>query len=193
MNLPNKLSMLRIFLVPIMAILFIIDIPYNALWAVIVFICAAVTDVLDGHIARKYDMVTNLGKLLDPIADKLLVLFGLFLIVEANILPIGIGSIVAGLIIGREFLISAVRQVAAANGTVIHANNYGKAKTITQDLAIPMLMLFKLQAEIASLSEILWEIFKYTAYVMFAISVVLTVLSGVIYLIQNKRVYIDEK
>lgn len=193
MNLPNKLSMLRIFLVPIMAILFIIDIPYNALWAVIVFICAAITDVLDGHIARKYDMVTNLGKLLDPIADKLLVLFGLFLIVEANILPIGIGSIVAGLIIGREFLISAVRQVAAANGKVIHANNYGKAKTITQDLAIPMLMLFKLQAEIASLSEILWEIFKYTAYVMFSISVVLTVLSGVIYLIQNKRVYIDEK
>lgn len=193
MNLPNKLSSLRIFLVPVMAILFILDIPLNALWAVIVFCIAAFTDFLDGYIARKYNMVTNLGKLLDPIADKLLILFGLFLIVEANILPIGIGSIAAGVIIAREFLISAVRQVAAANGKVIHANGYGKIKTITQDIAIPMLMLFKLRVEIEGLSQLLWQIFMYSAYVMFAVCVFMTILSGVIYLVQNKRIFIDEK
>ena len=92
-----------------MALVFLLDFAYAPLIAVVIFALAAFTDFLDGKIARKYNMVTDLGKLLDPIADKLLVLFALFLVVEANLIPVGFGAFCGGIIIGRELLISAVR------------------------------------------------------------------------------------
>lgn len=192
MNLPNKLSLLRIFLVPIMAVLFILEIPYGALWAAIVFVVAAFTDFLDGHIARKRNLVTDLGKLLDPIADKLLVLFGLFLVVEGGLLPFGIGSISAALIIGRELLVSALRQIAVNKNIVIQANFYGKIKAVFQYISLPLLMITKLEVEIVKLSETLFDIIFYTSYVTFFIAVVLTILSGAVYVVQNRKVFYDE-
>ncbi len=192
MNLPNKLSLLRIILVPVMAVLYVVEIPLAPLWAVIVFILAACTDFLDGYIARKYHLVTDLGKLLDPIADKLLVAMALLLVAESNILPIGVGSIAAGIIIGREFLISAIRQIAAGKGIIIQANVYGKIKTICQDIALPLLMLLKMKEDLIALSSVLYDVLRYAAYVTFGVAVFMTILSCVIYLIQNKSVFRQE-
>ena len=151
MNLPNKLSCLRIILVPVMALVFLLDFAYAPLIAVVIFALAAFTDFLDGKIARKYNMVTDLGKLLDPIADKLLVLFALFLVVESNLIPVGFGAFCGGIIIGRELLISAVRQIAASKGVIIQANIYGKIKTFVQDIALPLTMLLKMEVTIVEL------------------------------------------
>ncbi|MEG1710172.1 MAG: CDP-diacylglycerol--glycerol-3-phosphate 3-phosphatidyltransferase, partial [Clostridia bacterium] len=181
MNLPNKLSVLRIVLVPIMAIVYVLPLPYVEIWAIAIFAIAAFTDFLDGYIARKYNMVTNLGKLLDPIADKLLITFALFIIVEQNILPIGIGCFCGALIIGRELLISMIRQIAASKGTIIQANKYGKIKTIFQDISLPMLMLLGMQG----LKGTFWNIFSYISYGMFAIAVLLTIISCLVYMVQN--------
>lgn len=187
MNLPNKLSVLRIVLVPIMAIVYVLPLPYVEIWAIAIFAIAAFTDFLDGYIARKYNMVTNLGKLLDPIADKLLITFALFIIVEQNILPIGIGCFCGALIIGRELLISMIRQIAASKGTIIQANKYGKIKTIFQDISLPMLMLLGMQG----LKGTFWNIFSYISYGMFAIAVLLTIISCLVYMVQNKKVFND--
>ena len=184
MNLPNKLSVLRIILVPVMAAVYILDWNYAPIVAVGIFALAAFTDFLDGYIARKYNMVTDLGKLLDPIADKMLICFALFLVVEANILPVGVGSIAAAIIISRELLISVVRQIAASKGVIIQANKYGKFKTICQDIALPVLMLLKTE-----MSETLTVVFSWAGYILFGAAVVLTILSCVVYLVQNKKVF----
>ena len=190
MNLPNKLSCLRIILVPAMAIVFLLDWAYAPLVAVAIFIIAACTDFLDGHIARKYNMVTDLGKLLDPIADKLLILFALFLVVEANLIPIGFGAFCGGIIIGRELLISAVRQIAASKGIIIQANIYGKIKTFVQDIALPMTMLLKMKEVIISgISAEFFEVYQIICWTLLAVVTLLTLISGVIYFVQNKKVF----
>ncbi len=190
MNLPNKLSCLRIILVPIMAIVFFINWEYAPLVAVAIFIVAALTDFLDGYIARKYNMVTDIGKLLDPIADKLLILFSLFLVVEANLIPVGFGAFCGGIIIGRELLISAVRQIAASKGIIIQANLPGKIKTFVQDIALPMTMLLKMEDVIVSgISSQFFDVYQIVCWSLLAIATVLTIVSGIIYLIQNKKVF----
>jgi len=194
MNLPNKLSCLRIILVPVMAIVFLLDFAFAPLVAVAVFAMAAFTDFLDGKIARKYNMVTDLGKLLDPIADKLLVLFALFLVVEAHLIPVGFGAFCGGIIIGRELLISAVRQIAASKGVIIQANIYGKIKTFVQDIALPMLMLCKMESVIVSaFSQTAFDVYQIVCWVMVAIATLLTLISGVVYLVQNKHVFSENK
>ena len=193
MNLPNKLSCLRIILVPVMAVVFLLDFAYAPLVAVAIFAMAAFTDFLDGKIARKYNMVTDLGKLLDPIADKLLVLFALFLVVEANLIPVGFGAFCGGIIIGRELLISAVRQIAASKGVIIQANIYGKIKTFVQDIALPMLMLCKMQTTIVELfSQSFFDVYQIVCWVMVGIATLLTLISGVVYLVQNKHVFAEK-
>ena len=193
MNLPNKLSCLRIILVPVMAVVFLLDFAYAPLVAVAIFAMAAFTDFLDGKIARKYNMVTDLGKLLDPIADKLLVLFALFLVVEANLIPVGFGAFCGGSIIGRELLISAVRQIAASKGVIIQANIYGKIKTFVQDIALPMLMLCKMQTTIVELfSQSFFDVYQIVCWVMVGIATLLTLISGVVYLVQNKHVFAEK-
>ena len=193
MNLPNKLSCLRIILVPVMAVVFLLDFAYAPLVAVAIFAMAAFTDFLDGKIARKYNMVTDLGKLLDPIADKLLVLFALFLVVEANLIPVGFGAFCGGIIIGRELLISAVRQIAASKGVIIQANIYGKIKTFVQDIALPMLMLCKMQTTIVELfSQSFFDVYQIVCWVMVGVATLLTLISGVVYLVQNKHVFAEK-
>lgn len=231
MNLPNKLSTLRICMVPLFVAAYFLPFFWGAYVAVGIFVLAALTDFFDGYIARKYNMVTDLGKLLDPIADKILVCAALFCVVATNplqylgYLDINGGSadwilmnnhrwsvdfgmiflaVGATIIISRELLISAVRQIAASKGIVLQANIYGKIKTIFQDVTLPLMFLLQgacLYAE-KTVTSLNYMPFSYTpslffaivwwcAVVMFAISVVLTVVSGVIYLIQNKKVFTD--
>lgn len=140
MNLPNKLTIFRIILVPIMvAISFInfdtniLGIPLNFIIMDIIFIIGSLTDKLDGYLARKNNQITNFGKFLDPIADKILVISAMLILVEAGRLP----ALIPIIIITREFAVSGYRLIAAEkNGKVIAANFWGKLKTVTQMLAI---------------------------------------------------------
>ena len=126
MNLPNKLTMLRIILIPVFLVLVLVDrIPMHYLWSLIVFLAACITDTLDGNIARKRNLVTDFGKLMDPLADKLLVTACMMIFVGWGRMP----SWVVFIVIAREFAISGLRMVAANNGTVIAAGWSGKIKT----------------------------------------------------------------
>lgn len=188
MNLPNKLSLFRIIAVPVMTLIYYLPVYMAPLWSVIIFIVAAFTDFLDGYIARKYNMVTDLGKLLDPIADKMLVVFALFIVVANGSLPVGWGGAACAVIVAREMLISIVRQIAASKGVIIQANIFGKLKTFSQDIALPLLMLFPLNIE-----GVLGDVIRYAGWGMFCVAVVMTVLSMIIYLWQNRGVFSEKK
>ena len=126
MNLPNKLTMLRIILIPVFLVLVLVEsIPMHYLWALLVYLIACFTDTLDGHIARSRGLVTDFGKLMDPLADKLLVTACMMIFVGWGRMP----SWVVFIVIAREFAISGLRMVAASNGTVIAAGWSGKIKT----------------------------------------------------------------
>ena len=213
MTLPNKLSTLRICMVPLFIVAYFLPFYWGAFVAIGIFVLAAFTDFLDGYIARKYNMVSDLGKLLDPIADKVLVCAALFCVVATNPLQylnyldvnggseewivlnnhqwasdLGVIFLAVGatLIISRELLVSAVRQIAASKGVVVQANVYGKIKTVFQDVSLPLLVLLHGASSTPSLFfTVIWWI----AVVLFSISIVLTVVSGVIYLVQNKKVF----
>lgn len=207
MNLPNKLSLLRIALIPIFVALYFLPYKWAVFAAIAVFAIAAFTDFLDGHIARKYNLVTDLGKLLDPIADKVLVTAALFCLVATNPLQYVGAQAVGGvmvcqneqlalivttasaiLIIARELLISAMRQIAAAKGVVVHANIFGKIKTFLQDITIPLMVLMSLGGYATNTLTLL-NVIGVICYVMLGLTVVATVLSGVIYLVKNKSVF----
>jgi len=186
MNLPNKLTVLRIIMIPIFAALFYITaIPYNYLISAIVFALAACTDFLDGHIARKYNLVTDLGKFLDPIADKVLVSTALIVMLlpygAEKILPwyAGIGVAV---ILARELIVSGLRMVAAGKGVVLAADKTGKIKTFCQDVAIIVLLVG------ASLDAGLYSATNITGLIILGTSVILTVVSGALYLVKNRNV-----
>ncbi|MCD7814476.1 MAG: CDP-diacylglycerol--glycerol-3-phosphate 3-phosphatidyltransferase [Lachnospiraceae bacterium] len=170
MNLPNKLTMLRVCLVPVFVVLMLVDgIPYGNIWAGILFILASATDALDGHIARKNNLVTDFGKFMDPIADKLLVCSAMICLVAQQKLAAWMVII----IIGREFVISGFRLVASDKGTVIAASYWGKFKTVFQMIMIVML-LYDFGTVWNTLSEIVvW------------IALLLTVISLVDYLRKN--------
>ncbi len=177
MNLPNKITTFRVILIPIFLILMLVpSIPNGNIWALFVFILASVSDFLDGYLARKYHLVTNFGKFMDPLADKLLVCSALICFVEFHLVPAWIVII----IISREFIISGYRLVAADNHVVIAASYWGKFKTAFQ---MVMCCLF-----IANLDytffNILEQIFLY-------VSLILTVISMIDYLIKNKNILTD--
>lgn len=138
MNTPNKLTMLRIFMVPVFMVLLMIKaIPYHMIFALGVFILASITDLIDGKLARKYNQITNFGKLMDPLADKLLVTSALVCFVG-----LGLSDVFAVvIIIAREFLVTSIRLIAAGSGTVIAANIWGKIKTNSQIIAVVAVML----------------------------------------------------
>lgn len=196
MNLPNRLSMLRILMVPIFVACYFVDHIAMPFVAVGIFVLAAFTDFLDGYIARKYHLVSDLGKLLDPIADKLLVTAALFVLVATN--PIGTqwGMIVlagsSALIVGRELLISAVRQIAASKGIVLQANLWGKIKTVTQMIAIPMLIVLNARQYFPQAVQF-FDIFQWIALALFGLATVMTVVSGTIYIVDNKKVFAEVK
>ena len=137
LNLPNFITLTRILLIPVFVVLFATPTPNRSLSAALVFVVAAVTDLLDGYLARRNGQVTTLGKLLDPIADKLLVLSALILLVNIE----RVSALVAILIIAREVAVTGVRAIAAGEGMVIAAETTGKYKMALQVVAIVLLVL----------------------------------------------------
>lgn len=157
MNLPNKLTILRIILVPIFMFVLLVKIPYGQLFAALIFIIAASTDGLDGYIARKRKQITNFGKIMDPLADKLLVSAALISLVQLG----QISGWVAIIIIGREFAVTGLRSVAAAEGVVISASKLGKFKTVSQIIAIVAILINEIILKIIGIP--LGEYFMYLA------------------------------
>ena len=137
MNLPNKLTLFRIFLIPVFIIVMMMNIPSKFLIACIIFIVASITDAMDGHIARKYNLVTDFGKFMDPLADKLLVIAALTSMIEFKL----VAAWMVFIIVARELTVSILRAIAAADGKVIAASGGGKLKTISQMVAIIVLSL----------------------------------------------------
>lgn len=176
MNLPNKLTILRVIMIPFFVFFMLSDFiggAYHKWIALAIFVIASLTDLLDGKIARKYHLVTNFGKFMDPLADKLLVSSALICFVELKILPAWMVII----IISREFIISGFRLIAADNGIVIAAGIWGKLKTVCQ-----MVMTILLIADLPlGFFGILEQVFVYAA-------LILTVVSLLEYLIKNKSV-----
>ena len=191
MNTPNKLSLLRILMIPLFCAFFYLTvIPYNYVWAAIIFAVAACTDFLDGYIARKYNLVTDLGKFLDAIADKVLVLTALLLIITQNhiINPV-VGGVGVAIILARELMVSFFRMIAATKSLVIAADKMGKIKTTVQDICI---VVFLLSVDFFGLTGGLYSWMNIVALVLFGISVLLTVWSGIEMFIKNKGVLKDK-
>ncbi len=175
MNLPNKLTILRVIMIPFFLIFMLTDFmgESSKYIALALFVIASFTDFLDGYLARKYKLVTNFGKFMDPLADKLLVSAALISFVELQTLP----AWIVITIISREFIISGFRLVASDNGVVIAASYWGKFKTVTQMIMIILLILdFQ-----ANYFVVLENLFIYLA-------LILTIVSLLDYLIKNKDV-----
>lgn len=177
MNLANRLTLARIFLVPIFMMILIIKIPYGKFIAAAVFILAASTDGLDGYIARKKNQVTRLGKFMDPLADKLLVSAALISLVELQEIP----AWVAVIIIGREFAVTGLRSIAAAEGIIIAASKLGKYKTVFQIIAISALFLEDYPFRHFNIN------IPFGKTVM-AVAVVFTIWSGIDYFLKTKDI-----
>ncbi len=204
MNLPNKISLARICLIPVFLVVFFLDgvLPFHYGIAAIVFAIAALTDFVDGKIARKYNLVTNLGKFLDPIADKVLVSVAMVVMLTlkeqlfgqmgaySNALYIATVLCVC-LILARELIISAFRQIAAVNGVVMAADKLGKYKAAFQDVAIFVLIFATDTFAYANL--LTGQIVAWIGLGLFAVATVLTVISGIAYVIKNKQVLQEKK
>lgn len=174
MNLANKLTLARIFLVPVFMIFLLVHLKYGEYIAAAIFVLAASTDGLDGYIARSRKQITKLGKLLDPLADKLLVTAALISLVELDKIP----AWIAVLIISREFAVTGLRTIAAGEGVIISASRWGKLKTISQIVAIVAILIndFPLNYLNIPAGEIaLW------------VAVVATIWSGVDYFLNAKK------
>lgn len=180
MNTPNKLTILRIILVPFFIFfLLMTQIPHNNLWALIIFVIASLTDMFDGKIARKYNLITNFGKFLDPLADKLLVTSALICFIDLKFTS----SIVVVIIVAREFLVTSLRLIAAGEGTVIAAGYLGKVKTVVQMVATIMIM-FSAELDYIGLSLPISPML--ISNIVMWIAVALTIISGAQYILQNK-------
>ena len=174
MNLPNKLTILRVILIPFFVVFMLFDITGAAdKWiALVIFCVASLTDMLDGKIARKYNLVTNFGKFMDPLADKLLVCTALICLTSMNRLNV----IVVLVIIAREFIISGFRLVASDNGIVIAASYWGKFKTVSQKALIILLIMD------------LGGVWNVVVTVLTWVALLLTVVSLIDYIAKNKQV-----
>ena len=192
MNLPNKLTILRLIMIPLfVATFYITALPYNYLISTIIFVLAALTDFLDGYIARKYNLVTNLGKFLDPIADKVLVSTALIVMLlpmqgEMAILPF-YGAIAVAIILARELIVSGFRIVAASNGKVLAADKSGKIKTFVQDIAVIILLLS------ADFMPGLYSVLNLIGLGFLGVATLLTIYSGIECIVKNIDVLKDNK
>jgi CDP-diacylglycerol--glycerol-3-phosphate 3-phosphatidyltransferase len=171
MNLPNKITLIRIFLLPLLVVFLITPSKFSSFIAVIIFIAAVFTDWLDGHVARSTNQVTNLGKLLDPIADKLLVISALIPLVALNRVP----AWIAVVLIGREISVSGLRAIKASEGTVIPASQLGKYKMLSQAVAIIFLILHYRFFSID---------FHFIGIIILWIAMIITLVSGIDYFLK---------
>lgn len=191
MNLPNKLTIFRIILVPIMAIIPFFN--FDIKWIVIdvIFILASITDKLDGYIARSKNQITTFGKFLDPIADKILVLAAMLILVEDNRLP----AIIPIIVLFREFIVSGYRLVAVEKGgKVIAASVWGKLKTVTQMLALILAFVDQngfAQCFMGGLTGFAWW-YNFITTILMSLSVIAAVLSGIDYIAKGKDLFKEE-
>ena len=199
MNTPNKLTVLRMILVPffVAALLAGQSLPHHYLIALAIFAAASYTDHLDGKIARSRNLITTFGKFMDPLADKIMVISALVCFVS-----LGLASVwLVLLIIFREFMVTSVRLVAADSGVVVAANNWGKAKTVSQIIAILAVLFLQYLLELVSLGVLpaftlfggdpaAW--FTLAGNALILIAAALAVISGVIYLKQNWKIVARE-
>lgn len=191
MNLPNKLTVVRVILVPFFVFFLLLPgIPHHYLYALILFSAAAYTDHLDGKLARRNNQITNFGKFLDPLADKILVVSALVCFVDLRIAS----TWCVILIIAREFMVTSIRLVAVDNGVVIAANNWGKTKTISQVIAIIAILVFQYIQELVTLGKLSAftiggissaVMFGQIGFVLILIATFFAVFSGFIYIKQN--------
>lgn len=208
MNLPNKITLTRICMIPLVVFFFMADfIPYGKLIAAILFAVAALTDNIDGRIARKRNLVTDLGKFLDPIADKVLVMAGLLLIVAwplenvaarfAVVHPAYIAMICTIIIFAREFIISGFRQIAATKKIVLAAEKTGKIKAAMQDVVIALYMVWAfVQCEFYATISAATTVSTIVNLVLLAgliATTVLTIVSGLMYIIKYRAVFAEKQ
>ena len=190
MNLPNKLTLWRIILVPFFVAALLIPFPLHTIVALVLFIAASITDMLDGRIARKRNLITDFGKFADPLADKILVLAALLCFVQNG----WCDCIAVIIVLFREFTVTSIRLIAAAKGEVIAANIWGKVKTVTQMVAIITILVFRAAYEIIvpllpQLSDSITSGINQWLFIggeiLIWISTVFAIISGVIYVKQN--------
>ena len=196
MNLPNKLTVARIIMVPFFVVFLVnVTIPHHFLIAGLIFALASFTDLLDGKIARKRNLVTNFGKFLDPLADKILVISALVCFVNLGLAELWFVLI----IIAREFMVTSIRLIAVNTGEVIAANIWGKAKTVSQMVAIVIMQYLQELIDLSvmpgfavgpfSSSAVFW----FAGNVLVGISTLFTIISGAIYLKQNWNLFKNSK
>ena len=187
MNLPNKLTVLRMILVPFFVLALLWPFPHHFLVALALFGIASYTDHLDGMLARKNNQITDFGKFMDPLADKILVISALVCFVSLDLCDVWLVL----LIIAREFMVTSIRLVAAGKGSVIAANNWGKVKTVSQIVAICVILLLQYIAELGTLQVVSFVnedtllLFWMIGEIFLAAATFFAVLSGLIYLKQN--------
>lgn len=191
---PNKLTIFRIFLVAVfMFFLFLRGVPAKIL-ALITFLAASFTDIMDGYIAKKYNMVTDFGRLMDPIADKILVLSAFLAFVEMKLIP----AWMVVIIIFRDVVVTGLRMSALAKGKVISADDGGKHKMVSQVFAIVVILFFLIFREAGIKVFNFWNastehLYKETIFILMSITTLLTLISGMSYLIKNRGVYFNAK
>lgn len=191
MNLPNKLTVLRIAVTPLFLLALTLDFSRHYLVALIIFIAASLTDLIDGKIARSRNLITDFGKFLDPLADKMLTTAAFLGFIQ---LKIGIGIVwITFIVLIREFLITSLRLVSAGKGNVIAANIWGKAKTVSQMAAVIFAIFGQYLISLIPQNTGLSYALSLITNVMLWISAVLTVISGIVYVIQNKKYINPEK
>lgn len=188
MNLPNKLTLLRIILVPFFIIAMLVNFPFHYLVAGCIFGVASVTDTLDGKIARSRNLVTDFGKFADPLADKILVLTALVCFLQVGLLG-SFGAIPVIIVLFREFAVSGIRLVAASSGKVVAANIWGKIKTVSQMVGISVIFAMQVVLEVLNAMKVstgfITEVFYYIGNGLIWLSTVFTLISGIIYLKDN--------
>lgn len=195
MNLPNKLTLSRIILVPFFVASLLINFPFHTAVALAIFVVATFTDMFDGKIARSRGLVTDFGKFADPLADKILVLSALLCFVQTG----WCDCIAVIIVLFREFSVTSIRLVAASKGKVVAANIFGKIKTVTQLVAIIAALLMQFLIELFTITSAfsvdtilyLQGIFTVVSLCLIWISTIMALVSGVIYIVQNKQFIAD--
>ena len=192
MNLPTRLTVTRIALIPVFVALFFIPFPFHKLAATGVFLIASITDFLDGYLARKNNLVTDLGKFLDPIADKMLVACALFAIcLYQDVFQIGV-VLCSMIIMCRELMISGFRIVASSKNVVLAADKLGKIKTILQMIALVGLLPITDIYDATATAHVAWQIIAdviyYAGLIVLALSTIMAIVSAINYLVKNKQV-----
>lgn len=180
MNLANKITLLRILMVPIFMVLMLMEFPYHMEAALAVFLTASLTDKLDGYLARKYNMITDFGKFMDPLADKLLVTGAFVVLIQMG----RIEAWIVFIILAREFAVTGLRSLAAAQNVIIAASNFGKIKTVVQIVAICILLLGNFPFNLINLPMDIIAVYA---------ALIVTILSGLDYFGKNMQVLLKVK